>query len=472
MAARSLALTFLGATGTITGARSLLDTGRARVLVDCGLYQGFKQLRLRNRVPFAVPLLPGPDGAAPPLGDTPPIDAVVLQHAHLDHSGYLPRLCRAGFRGPVYCTPGTAALCRLLLPDSAALQLHDAAFANKKGYSKTHPATPLYDLEDAAQALRQLVPVEFGERFNLPGELTATFTRAGHMLGAASLRVDDGVRRVLFSGDLGREQDIMMAPPEPRPHADVVVMESTYGGRAHDGEDPAEALADLIRRTSGRGGKILIPAFAFGRAQALLVLLYQLRRARKIPELPVYVDSPFACDPSELYAAHPRDHRLPRELCEAAFGGVGYLRTSEESRNCSESSEPAIVLAAAGLATGGRVLHHLKRVGPDRNSAIVLAGIQAAGTRGATLAAGADSLKIHGRNVSINAEVAHFDMLTAHADQHELLGWLEHDDAPRHTFLVHGEPAAADALRRAIAEQLRWPVSVPDYRDTVDVHAL
>ncbi|MBL8972440.1 MAG: MBL fold metallo-hydrolase, partial [Myxococcales bacterium] len=283
MAARSLALTFLGATGTITGARSLLDTGRARVLVDCGLYQGFKQLRLRNRVPFAVPLLPGPDGAAPPLGDTPPIDAVVLQHAHLDHSGYLPRLCRAGFRGPVYCTPGTAALCRLLLPDSAALQLHDAAFANKKGYSKTHPATPLYDLEDAAQALRQLVPVEFGERFNLPGELTASFTRAGHMLGAASLRVDDGVRRVLFSGDLGREQDIMMAPPEPRPHADVVVMESTSGGRAHDGEDPAEALADLIRRTAGRGGKILIPAFAFGRAQALLVLLYQLRRARKIP---------------------------------------------------------------------------------------------------------------------------------------------------------------------------------------------
>jgi len=456
MAARSLELTFLGATGTITGARYLLDTGHARVLVDCGLYQGFKQLRLRNR------------GLFPAL----PLDAIVLTHAHPDHSGFLPQLCRAGFRGPVYCTPGTADLCRLLLPDSAALQLEDAAFANKKGYTKQHPATPLYDVEDAAQALRQLVPVEFGERFALPGELHAGFTRAGHTLGAASLRVDDGVRRVLFSGDLGREQDIMMAPPDPRPHADVVVLESTYGGRAHDGEDPGEVLADLIRRTAARGGRVLIPAFAFGRAQAVLVLLHQLRRARKIPELPVFVDSPLACDPSELYAAHPHDHRLSRETCEAAFAGVTYLRDPEDSRRCSERHEPAIVLAAAGLATSGRVLHHLKHTGPDPNSAIVLAGVQAAGTRGATLASGADSLKIHGRNISINAEVAHFDMLTAHADQHELLGWLEHDDAPRHTFLVHGEPEAADALRRAIEEQLRWPVSVPDYRDHVDIHAL
>ena len=261
MAARSLALTFLGATSTITGARYLLDAGHARVLVDCGLYQGFKQLRLRNRAPFLTP--PGSTDCSQ-HDQAPQLDAIVLTHAHLDHSGFLPRLCRAGFRGPVYCTAGTAALCGLLLPDSAALQLHDAAFANKKGYSKSHPATPLYDLEDAAQAVRQLVPTPFGERFNLPGGLQGSFTRAGHMLGAASLRVDDGVRRVLFSGDLGREQDIMMAPPESRPQADIVVLESTYGGRAHDGEDPAEALADLIRRTATRGGRVLIPAFAFG----------------------------------------------------------------------------------------------------------------------------------------------------------------------------------------------------------------
>ncbi len=456
MAARSLELTFLGATGTITGARYLLDTGRARVLVDCGLYQGYKQLRLRNRLPLPVDR----------------IDAVVLTHAHLDHSGYLPRLVRDGYRGPVYCTPGTAGLCALLLPDSAALQIQDAAFTNKKGYSKHRPAAPLHDAEDAAQALRQLVPINFGERFTLPDDLQAQFTRSGHMLGAASLRVDDGARRVLFSGDLGREQDIMMAPPEPRPHADVVVMDSTYGGREHDGEDPGAALADLIRRTIARGGSVLIPAFAFGRAQALLVLLHQLRRARKLPDVPIYIDSPMARDTTELHVSHALDHRLTPETCEAAFSIATYVRDPEDSRRLSESSEPAIILAAAGLATGGRVLHHLKRLAPDPNSAIVLAGLQACGTRGGALAAGADSLKIHGRNVKVNAEVAHLDMLTAHADKDELLGWLEHGDAPRHTYLVHGEPAAADALRHTIEEQLRWPVSVPAFRDTVDVYAL
>ncbi len=459
MAARSLELTFLGATGTITGARYLLDAGHARVLVDCGLFQGFKQHRLRNRAPL-------------PVAGNRGLDAVVLTHAHPDHSGWLPRLCREGYRGPVYCTPGTAAMCHLMLPDSAALQLQDAAFANKKGYSKQHPAEALYDLEDAAQALRQLRLVDFGERFDLPGGLQGGFTRSGHILGAASLRVDDGARRVLFSGDLGRDHDVMMSPPDPRPDADVVVLESTYGGRDHDGDDPGEVLGDLVRRTAARGGTVLIPAFAFGRAQALLVLLHQLRRARKLPELPIFVDSPMAVAATELHAAHPRDHRLSRETCEAAFGAATYVRDIEDSYALDHRDQPAIIISGAGLATGGRILHHLKRYAPDPNSAIVLAGLQAAGTRGGALAAGADTLKIHGRNVQVNAEVAHLDMLTAHADQDELLGWLEHGDAPRHTYLVHGEATAADALRHKIEEQLRWPVSVPDYRETVDIHAL
>jgi metallo-beta-lactamase family protein len=456
MADRSLELTFLGANGTVTGSKHLLSTGRAQVLVDCGLYQGYKQLRLRN-------------WGTLPVHDHP--DAIVLTHAHLDHSGYLPRMVRNGYRGPVYCTPATAALCGLLLPDSAYLQELDAGFANKKGFSKHQPAEPLYTVEDAQTALGLLRTVEFEARFDLPGGLTGSLTRSGHILGAGSLLVDDGARKVLFSGDLGREQDLMMEPPHPRPHADVVVMESTYGGRQHDGDDPAEALIDVIKRVVARGGTIVIPAFAVGRTQALLLLLYQLRRAHKLPEVPIYVDSPMAIATTELYAAHPRDHRLSPELCAAAFAVAEYVRDAEGSKLLDKRGGPAIIISAAGMATGGRVVHHLKRFAPDPNSAIILAGFQAAGTRGASLAAGVDKLKIHGRYVPVNAEVVQLDMLSAHADQDELLGWLEHGDAPRCTYLVHGEPDASDALRHAIEEQLRWNVRVPDYRETIDIYA-
>ena len=456
MADRSLELTFLGANGTVTGSKHLLTAGRSRVLVDCGLFQGYKQLRLRN-------------WSDPPVREP---DAIVLTHAHLDHSGYLPRMVRAGFRGPVYCTSATAGLCGLLLPDSAFLQEQDAAFANKKGFSKHQPAEPLYTVDDAEAALELLRIVDFGVRFDLPGGLTGSFTRAGHILGAGSLLVDDGARKVLFSGDIGREQDLMMAPPQPRPQADVVVMESTYGGRQHDGDDPAEALVAVIKRAVARGGSVIIPAFAVGRTQALLLLLYQLRRANKLPDVPIFVDSPMAIAATGLYAAHPADHRLNPELCAAAFAVAEYVRDAEGSKKLDQRGEPAIIISAAGMATGGRVVHHLKRYAPDPNSAIVLAGFQAGGTRGAALADGVDKLKIHGRYVPVNAEVVQLDMLSAHADQDELLGWLEHGDAPRCTFLVHGEPAASDALRHDIEEQLRWNVRVPDYRETVDIYAL
>lgn len=454
MADRTLELSFLGATGTVTGAKYLLTNGRGRVLVDCGMFQGFKQHRLRNWAPLPMP------------------DAVVLTHAHLDHSGLLPRLARAGFRGPVFCTPATAALCGLLLPDSACLQELDASFANKRGFSKHHPAEPLYTVEDAERALALLRPVDFEARIDLPGGLTGSFTRAGHILGAASVLIHDGARRVLFSSDLGREQDPMMAPPQPRPEADVVVMESTYGGRQHDGDDPGEALGELLRRTAARGGTVVIPAFAVGRTQALLLLLYQLKRAGKLPDVPIFVDSPMAIAATELYAAHPRDHRLSRELCAAAFGVAEYVREAEMSKQLDHRADPAIILSAAGMATGGRVVHHLKRFAPDPNSAIVLPGFQGAGTRGAALAGGADKLKLHGRYIPVAAEVLQLDMLSGHADQDELLGWLEHGDAPRCTFLVHGEPAASDALRFTIEEQLRWPVRVAESRETVDIHAL
>ncbi len=450
-----LALTFLGATGTVTGSKHLLDNGRVQVLVDCGLFQGFKQLRLRNWQELPI--------------SSRALDAVVLTHAHIDHSGYLPVLARSGYRGAVYCTPATAALCRILLPDAARLQELDAEYANKKGYSRHHPALPLYTADDAMGALELLRPVEFGERFKLPGGLHATFTRAGHILGAASVCVEVDETRVLFSGDLGRSEDLLMDPPQARPDADVVVMESTYGDRLHDPTDPARALGEAVARTIARGGTVLIPAFSVGRTQAILVLLDRLRAAGRLPKVPIYVDSPMAIAVTELYARHAEDHHLDRATLAAAFGSAEYTRESEASRAIDRREEPSIVISASGMATGGRVVHHLKRFAPQHENTIVLVGYQAAGTRGAALAAGASQLKIHGEYVPVRAEVAILESLSAHADQRELLAWLGAGARPRQIFLVHGEPAAADTLRLKIREQLGWDSIVPDYRDTAQL---
>lgn len=453
MSASPHSLTFLGGAGTVTGSKYLLDVGRVQVLIDCGLFQGYKPLRLRNW--SALPLARGE------------LDAVVLTHAHLDHSGYLPILARDGFRGAVYCTPATAALCRLLLPDSAHLQELDARHANRKGYSRHHPALPLYTAADAERALGLLRVVDFDERFALPGGLHATFSRAGHILGAASVCVEAGGARVLFSGDLGRDDDVLMRPPARRPDADVVVMESTYGDRLHPPEDAAVALTDLVVRTVARGGSMIMPAFAVGRTQALLVLLHRLREAGKIPRVPVVVDSPMAISATEIYRRHPRDHRLDVDECEAAFATATYVREVEDSKALDRDDAPKIVLSASGMATGGRVVHHLARFAPEPQHTIVLAGYQAGGTRGAALAGGARELKIHGRHVPVRAEVAQLDSLSAHADQRELLAWLGGGERPRVVHLVHGELAAADALRLRIEETLGWACDVPMHRDCV-----
>lgn len=450
-----LSLTFLGATGTVTGSKYLLDDGRTQVLVDCGLFQGFKQLRLRNWQALPLPARS--------------LDAIVLTHAHIDHSGYLPLLARTGYRGAVYCTPSTAALCRILLPDAGRLQEHDAEYANKKGYSKHHPALPLYTEADAVRALELLRPVEFGERFKLPGGQHASFRRAGHILGAASLCVEADGRRVLFSGDLGRSEDVMMAPPEPRAEADVVVMESTYGDRLHDPGDPAQALGEVVRRTAARGGTVLIPAFSVGRTQALLVLLHRLREAGEIPRVPILVDSPMAITTTELYERRSQDHRLDPAVCSAAFACAGYAREVEESKAIDRREDPLVVISASGMATGGRVVHHLKHFAPNPANTILLAGFQAAGTRGAALAGGAAAIKIHGQYVPVRAEVARIDSLSAHADQRELLAWLGAGPRPREIYLVHGEPEARDALRLKISEQLGWECNIPDYRETASL---
>lgn len=446
-------LTFLGATGTVTGSKHLLDTGDAQVLVDCGLFQGFKALRLRNWQHLPLPVRQ--------------LDAVVLTHAHLDHSGYLPRLARDGFRGPVRCTRSTAALCRLLLPDAAYLQELDAEYANRRGFSRHHPALPLFDRGDADRALSLLRDVEFGERFNLPGGLRATLSRAGHLLGAASVHLEVAGTSVLFSGDLGRDDDILMDPPEPRPDADIIVLESTYGDRRHPPGDPDEALADVIRRTVARGGSVIVPAFAVGRIQALLVILDRLARAGRIPDVPLYVDSPMASAATEIYRRRARDHRLAGDVCAAAFARANYVQSVDASKALDRDGAPIILLSASGMATGGRVVHHLKHFAGDPRHTILFAGFQAAGTRGAALVAGATEIKIHGAYVPIRAEVVQLDTLSAHADQAELIAWLGRGARPRRLFLVHGEPQAADALRLKIQEQLGWTAEVPDYRDTV-----
>jgi metallo-beta-lactamase family protein len=449
-------LTFLGATGTVTGSRYLLRSGTDMILVDCGLFQGYKSLRQRNR-------------AAPPM---PPADlsAVLLTHAHLDHSGALPLLVRDGFRGPIYCTEATRDLCRILLPDSGRLLEEEAAYANRHGYSKHTPALPLYTEEDALAALEQLTPVDFGRRFPVGHAFHARLRHAGHILGAAGITVDaDGVS-VTFSGDLGRQHDVLMAPPETVAHSDYLVMESTYGDRLHDPDDPALLLARTIRETAARGGVTVIPAFAVGRAQTLLYYMQQLKAAGQLPKLPVYLNSPMAADVTALYRRHRHDHRMTPAQCEAMSHAATIVNTPAESIALNQRRVPMVIIAASGMATGGRVLHHLKAFAPDRRNTILFAGFQAGGTRGADMVGGADSIKIHGEYVPVRAQVAQIDNLSAHADQGELLAWLgAFERPPRRIFLTHGEPDAAEALRRRIADQLGWRAETPGYGEEVEL---
>jgi metallo-beta-lactamase family protein len=446
---------FLGAAGTVTGSKYLVSEGATRVLVDCGLYQGLKQLRLRNWSP-------------PPL-DPARLDAVILTHAHLDHSGYLPALVKQGFGGPVYCTEPTRDLCGILLPDSGHLQEEDAHYANRKRFSKHEPALPLYTEEEAARVLPQLRTVALGREFEV-GTLTVRLQRAGHILGAASALVQGAERSVLFSGDLGRVDDLLMYPPDPPGRPDWVVCESTYGDRNHGGADPVAAVAEVLQRTTDRGGTLLIPSFAVGRAQTLLFCLHEIF-ARGIAErLPVFVNSPMATDVTELYERYVDFHKLGPKECAAVCDVATYTRSTDESRKLSALRGRMVIISASGMATGGRVLHHLKALAPDSHNTILLPGFQAAGTRGEALAHGAEALKIHGEYVPVRAEVVHLEMFSAHADQGQLLDWLGACvRPPRGVVLVHGEPVAADTLRRRIGETLGLPVRVAEYREVVEL---
>lgn len=447
---------FLGATGTVTGSKYLVTVGGKKILVDCGLFQGYKQLRLRNWA--SLPVAPSE------------IDAVVLTHAHLDHSGYVPLLVRNGFAGKVYCSEATRDLCAILLPDSGHLQEEGAEYANRYGFSKHKPAQPLYTKKDAQHSLSSFAVVEFERDVILPGGIGLRLRRAGHLLGASLVQlVHDGIA-LLFSGDLGRPNDLIMVAPTTVARTDYLVIESTYGDRRHDPADPKKLLAEIINRTIKRGGSVIVPAFAVGRAQTLMYLIYLLKQSRAIPDIPVFLNSPMATDATAVYRHHRDEHRLTREQCDAMCAAAKMVNTVEESKRLNELREPMVVISASGMATGGRVVHHLKAFAPDARNTILFVGFQAGGTRGAAMLDGAGAIKIHGDYVPVRAEVVSMDNLSAHADYVEILGWLEHFEAsPRKTFITHGEPGAADALRRRIEENLGWHTVMPEYRETVQL---
>jgi metallo-beta-lactamase family protein len=460
------ALQFLGATGTVTGSRFLVETSGARVLVDCGLFQGLKELRLRNWEPLPV--------------DARTLDAVLLTHAHVDHCGYLPALEGQGFTGVVYATPGTVALCQIVLPDSARIQEEDAAYANRMGFSKHDPALPLYTEENARAALARLRSVRSGEPTEVAPGVRATFHPAGHILGSAHVELElDGARprRVVVSGDLGRPAHPLLAPPAPRPAADAILVESTYGDREHaDLAGTVERLAATIVRTAQRGGVVVIPAFAVDRTELVLFHLRALREAGRIPDLPIYVDSPMALAALDVYRRALKEG--DPEIRDEARGKPGLLEPGRliEARDVAASKAihaekgPAIIISASGMATGGRVLHHLERRLPDPNSSVALVGFQPAQTRGRRLLDGERVTKLHGRYVPVRAEIVDLSGFSVHADRSELLAWLaEGKGAPDVVFVVHGEPAASSALARAIGRELGWNAVVPGHLERVRI---
>jgi metallo-beta-lactamase family protein len=451
-------LTFLGATGTVTGSEYLLEDDNRKILVDCGLFQGLKELRERNWAKLPI--------------DPADVDAVILTHAHIDHSGYLPLFIKNGFEGPVYCSSATADLCDILLPDSAYLHEEDARRANRYGYTKHKPALPLYTKEDAYNALEQIKPVSYGDEHGLSDMLSFHLTHAGHILGGSCVHITDGQTKIVFSGDLGRPNDPVMEAPAQIQEADYLILESTYGDRLHDISDPLDQLADIISRTAARGGTVIIPAFAVGRAQSMMYYIHELKKTKRIPSVPVYLDSPMAISATKLLDQHFAEHRLSKKQCAEVCDSVIYTQTAEQSKAISANNNgmPSVIISASGMATGGRVLHHLKNyIGDPRNS-VLFAGFQAVGTRGARLVGGESEIKIHGDLFPVRAEISNLGNISAHADYQEILDWLGHfREPPRCTFLTHGEPSAAAAFKLKIEETLGWNVEIPDYKQTIEV---
>ena len=481
-----IALTFLGAARTVTGSKYLVEANGTRIMVDAGLFQGLKELRLRNWADFPVP--------------ASSIDAIVLTHAHLDHCGYLPRLVSQGFKGRIFCTQGTQELCRIVLPDSGRIQEEDAAYANRRHYSKHRPALPLYTEADAFRAVSQLQPVGYERPMPVAGGIEVEFENAGHLLGSSYVRMTIDGRTIVFGGDLGRFGRPVLPDPTMASAADYLLVESTYGDRVHEQDDDGVRLAQVVNDTARRGGKVIIPAFAIGRVEELLYWLKRLEDAKRIPVLPVFVDSPMAAaalaryservheldpemQPEQRDDTAPHDAAAPnppeirrrtamqeREVCVFCTERFRVIATAEESKQLTASKMPAIVISASGMAEGGRVLHHLKAALPNAQNTVLFAGHQGVGTRGRRLVDGEKSVKIHGEWIPVAAAIERLDSMSAHADANEIMRWLGGFAAPpKQTFIVHGEPVAQDALAARMRRELGWTVRAPEHAERVEL---
>ncbi|VVC77233.1 Ribonuclease [Aquicella siphonis] len=449
-------ISFLGAARTVTGSKYLLTVKNKKFMIDCGLYQGYKDMRLKNWDKLPV--------------NPQEIEAVILTHAHVDHSGYIPLLVKNGFRGKIYCTRGTRDLCSILLPDCGHLEEEDAARANRYGYSKHTPALPLYTYQDAIQALDYFMPLDFDSAHELTQDLTLKLLPSGHIIGASLVRLEHHGQSILFTGDLGRKHHPIMRAPAIVTHSDYLVIESTYGDRLHSASSPENQLADVVNNTLSKEGSVIIPAFAVGRSQDILYYLYSLKEQGRIPDVPVYLDSPMAQDVSDLFCKYADEHQLPENVCIQVCKTAKYIRTPEESKAVSQSRHSKIIISASGMATGGRILHHLKAFLPYENHTILFTGYQAPGTRGDRLMRGETEIKIHGEYIPVRASILMMENMSAHADYQEMLDWLKHfKQPPGKVFITHGMIESALSLSEKISTELGWACQIPEYLQTASL---
>lgn len=450
-------LSFLGGASTVTGSKTLLESSSGdKILVDCGLFQGLKNLRLKNRAELEF--------------DPKELSAILLTHAHLDHSGYIPLIVKKGFKGPIYCTKATFELCKILLADSGYLQEEEAKYANLKGFTKHHPAEPLYTQEEAKNSLKFFQVIEDHKEIKLAPNVSATFYNAGHILGSSFVKIIMDHKTIIFSGDLGRPNDLVMKAPDPLPECDYLILESTYGDREHPKTDPIEEIKQIVQQALEKKSVIIIPAFAVGRAQNLLYIFSEIKKDPAFKNIPVYLNSPMATKVTALYCENSKEHKMSAEQCEEVFGSANYVQSVEESIALNSKKGPMIIISASGMATGGRVIHHLKQFMPDPNNFILFAGYQAPGTRGETIVSGKDKVKIHGMFHPVKSKIIQLDTLSAHADAGETIDWLKTSkNKPQQIFINHGEPNASEELRKQIKEKLGWEAYIPLLGETKEL---